>query len=146
MLFTSPIFLGLFLPATLVGFFAAARFGRRLAVAWLVLASLVFYCWWDPDFLPLLFLSVVFHYGAGRLLTRAQARPRLQSAVLVLALGGNLGLLFYFKYFAALASALAGIGIGERVDQISLPAGISFFTFTQIGYLIDLKQGAAEDR
>jgi D-alanyl-lipoteichoic acid acyltransferase DltB (MBOAT superfamily) len=145
MLFNSPVFLGLFLPLTLLGFFIAARLGRRPAVIWLVLASLVFYAWWNPAFLPLLLVSVAFNYASGRAIVRAQARPRLQSALLVLAIAGNLGLLFYFKYFAAVAQTLAAIGIGHGVDTIILPLGISFFTFTQIGYLIDLKQGTAED-
>src|SRR5215831_15743070 len=94
----------------------ARRLLRRRAIAWLVLASLVFYGWWDPDYLLLLLPSIGFNYGAGRVLGRTTARPRLQNAVLALAIAGNLALLFFFKYFAVLANWLAELGLGQGVE------------------------------
>lgn len=146
MLFNSYVFIGLFLPVALAGFFASARFGRRTAGAWLVLASLVFYAWWNPAFLPLLLVSILVNYGMSELVARAGTRPRLQSALLAAAVGLNLAALFYFKYFFEVARFLsAHFGLEVHADPIILPLGISFFTFTQIGYLIDVKQGAARD-
>lgn len=146
MLFNSYVFIGLFLPLALAGFFASARFGRRTAGAWLVLASLVFYAWWNPAFLPLLLVSILVNYGMSELVARAAARERLQSVLLAAAVTLNLVALFYFKYFFEVARFLSErAGLDVHADPIILPLGISFFTFTQIGYLIDVKQGAARD-
>src|ERR1700744_880645 len=95
MLFPSPVFLLGFLPLTLAGYFAVGRIlPHRYALAWLICASLVFYGWWNPWYLPLLLGSVLAnHTLAGRM--RASAQPRRW---LVAGLTLNLGLLGWFKY------------------------------------------------
>ena len=147
MLFNSYVFIGIFLPSTLTGFFWSSRLGRRFAGGWLILASLTFYSWWNPAFLPLLLFSIGFNYTFSELISSSEIKPRLQKTLLLLAVGLNLGALFYFKYFYELIQFLATrAGLTLSVDPVVLPLGISFFTFTQIGYLIDVKQHAAKDR
>ncbi len=145
MLFSSLIFLFGFLPAALLGFSVLGRLGRRAGAGWLVLASLVFYGWWEPRFLPILLGSITFNYGAAALIRRMAAHPALAQAVTVVAVGCNLLALVYFKYLASLAGFLIGMGVPlHPVDPILLPLGISFFTFTQIGYLLDVREGVSD--
>ena len=144
MLFNSLPFLFVFLPFVLIGFHLLGRFGRTAAIGWLSLVSIVFYARWRVDFVPLLLGSILFNYAASRLIVRTTARPRLQTLVLALAITGNLGLLGFYKYLFPLISFLHATAIlGPRWTSVILPLGISFFTFTQIGYLIDLRQGTA---
>ena len=137
MLFNSPVFLLAFLPAALAGFALAGRFGGARGGGWfLILASLLFYGWWNPAFLPLLGASVGGNYAAARVIAAAPERAR--TSLLAGAIAADLGALIYFKYLADLLGV-----IGLRIAHPQLPLGISFFTFTQIGYLVDLRAGTA---
>ncbi len=137
MLFNSPVFLLGFLPAALAGFAACGRWGEARAAGWfLILASLLFYGWWNPAFLPLLGASVGGNYAAARAIARAPDRAR--TPLLLGAIGADLGALIYFKYLADLLGV-----VGLHMGHPALPLGISFFTFTQIGYLVDLRAGTA---
>jgi len=139
-LFNSYIFILAFLPLTLAGFWLAAGLGRTVAGCWLVVASLLFYGWWRPGDVPLLVVSVAANYAASRLIA-ATAGRRAQDWLLAAGIAANLALLVRFKYLATLLG-LAGIPAATPV----LPLGISFFTFTQIGFLIDCRQGLARER
>lgn len=157
MLFNSFAFLFGYLPIVLAGYFLLDRLTSsaswRLAPAvWLALASLFFYAWWDVRYLPLLLASICVNYGAGRLIgVRAGAARK---RVLVAALALNLGLLAYYKYanffidsvnaVAVAASAGAGSLPWSGLDII-LPIGISFFTFTQIAFLVDCYRGEVRE-
>ena len=142
MLFNSSEFLFAFLPATLLIFFLCARFSHRAALAWLTLASLFFYAWWNPVWLPLLLGSIGFNFLAGREISQ-RTRSR---ALLIFAIGVNLAALAYFKYGAFLVASLAEmLGSGYRWPAGELPLGISFFTFTQIAFLVDVYQRRASD-
>jgi len=146
-LFNSYIFIFAFLPIALVAFFAAGRFSIRLAGAVLVLSSFAFYSWWDPRFLPVLLGSITFNYLMSEGIARTAKRPSLQYWLLVAAIAGNIGALAYFKYLGAIVEFFRDNGLFEGgIGKIALPLGISFFTFTQIGYLVDVKQGAAAER
>jgi len=140
MLFNSYDYLLWFLPATLVGFFAlGAR--PRLAQAWLTLASLVFYGWWDWRYLPLVLGSIGVNFAIALALQRRPSRPLLTAGIAL-----NLGLLGVFKYadfFLANAARLSG-GAPQML-HIVLPLGISFFTFTQIAYLVDVHRRRAQE-
>ncbi|MNQ11946.1 Peptidoglycan O-acetyltransferase [compost metagenome] len=146
MLFNTYEFLFAFLPATcLVGWFLLAHNATRLAVIWLFVASLVFYGSWSAEAIPLLLASALFNYGSGAAIERAE---RHRKSLLGLAVGCNLLLLGYFKYSSFLVENLApllGLTSGTRLD-IELPPGISFFTFTQIAYLVDTYQRKTHER
>jgi D-alanyl-lipoteichoic acid acyltransferase DltB (MBOAT superfamily) len=146
-LFNSYVFVFAFLPIALGGFFAASHLGRRVAGCWLIAASLFFYGWWNPSFTPLLITSIVGNYAAARLLHRLLRCPRRQNAVLALAIAANVAALIHYKYLAAIFGFLRIQGITDIAftDPI-LPLGISFFTFTQIGYLLDCSNDIVRDR
>lgn len=157
MLFNSFAFLFGYLPIVLAGYFLLDRLtssaSLRLAPAvWLALASLFFYAWWDVRYLPLLLASICVNYGAGRLIGARAGAARKR--VLVAALALNLGLLAYYKYanfFIDSVNAVAvaaGAGAGSLPWSgldIILPIGISFFTFTQIAFLVDCYRGEVRE-
>lgn len=144
MLFSSNIFLFVFLPVALLGYQAVGRLGRTAVACWLIACSLVFYGYWNPRYLVLLAASVAMNYGASRWIARSEG-GRTKRAVLVSAIAANLGLLFWFKYLFPLLHFFSGIGwLGHSYGSVLLPLGISFFTFTQIAYLVDLSQEEAE--
>lgn len=147
MLFNSVEFLFLFLPILLVGFFALARLHRRAAALWLALGSLFFYGWWDSRYLALLLASIVFNYAVGVQLARAaERRLSWKGALLAAGVVGDLALLAYYKYanfFVDTVNALSGANY--VLAQIVLPLGISFFTFTQIAFLVDAARGKARE-
>jgi len=127
-LFNSRLFVFGFLPLAIAGFLLAGAWrGSAAARIWLVLASLVFYAWWRPDFLPLLMGSVIANHAIA-----LQIRGRRPKLWLLAGLGFNLGLLGYFKYLTFFASLL-----GLPRIAVTLPLGISFFTFQQVMYLVD---------
>ena len=146
MLFNSYEFLLLFLPATIAGYFLLARRSAPAANAFLAAASVFFYAWWKLDFLWILLASVVVNYGFGRRLSRAAAAGRRGRALLAAGIAFNLALLGYFKYadfFIANLNAVLGGHLG--LLRVALPLGISFFTFTQVAYLVDAWKGRAAE-
>jgi alginate O-acetyltransferase complex protein AlgI len=128
-----------------LGGFLLFRFFQkpRLALSFLFLSSLVFYAYWDARFLLLLLLSILFNYTAGRLLFTPFSEQK-KKVILLAAVGANLSLLFYYKYFTFFLSTLSyWLSEPFHVDSLILPLGISFFTFTQIAYLVDVYQKKA---
>jgi D-alanyl-lipoteichoic acid acyltransferase DltB (MBOAT superfamily) len=149
MLFNSSVFLYAFLPVSILGYYLLAQRGGVLsAKIWLCAASFVFYGWWNPIFLLLLVGSIAFNYTVSVFLTGSdKGAGRKQTLLLVAGIAANLLLLFYFKYFASLLRFLHDLGwTRAEVSSIILPLGISFFTFTQIGYLVDCRQGLVRER
>ncbi len=143
MLFASCGFILVFLPASLAGFALACRWSALAAKLWLIAASLLFYGWWNPVFMPCLLASAAFNATLVALLRRADHR----GLVLGVGIAGNLGALIWCRYLAAwLAGLDAWFGTGLTMAWPLVPLGISFFTFTQIGYLLDCHAGTEPRR
>jgi alginate O-acetyltransferase complex protein AlgI len=141
MLFNSYQFIFLFLPIALIGYFGCGRFGNVMPVIWLALVSLAFYSVSNWQFVALLLASVAFNYVIGLLLVsqRLRAIPRL--AVLTVGVAGDLLVLGTFKYAGFFAANLNAIFSTGLTLNILLPVGISFYTFTQIAFLVDAYKG-----
>lgn len=138
MLFNSQIFLAVFLPICLAGYYLLAS---SLVVRqwWLIAASCFFYAFWEPRLLPLLVVSIVVNWFFAIAAARWFARWLLVGGVAL-----NLAVLAFFKYADFFAGSLAALlSISHDSFNILLPLGISFFTFQQISYLIDLRRGQA---
>ncbi len=144
MLFNSYPFLFGFLPVAFAVFFALARAPQLAAAAWLAAASVFFYAWWSPAYVGLLAASIVWNYAFGVLIARATAKSERARArrLLGAAVAGDLLVLGYFKYAGFFVSTLDALaGTGYALADIVLPLGISFFTFTQIAFLVDVYRG-----
>ena len=148
MLFNSYSFIFAYLPTTLLVFFAIGRQSTRLASLWLTMASFVFYGWWNPRFIILLVLSIVFNFHIGKKLVELYLDSQIYKKNRVLSLGVtiNLLLLVYYKYTNFFISNLNDVlGTGYSTAEIILPIGISFFTFTQIAFLVDASRGLVKE-
>ncbi len=139
MLFSSVLFIWVFLPIVLVVNYILSRirFQReetryRVKNLFLLFASMFFYAWGGISYLFLMLFSILLNFLGGYAVGRAAASPFWQRFFLCLTVALNLGLLFYFKYFNML-------GLWEVV----LPIGISFFTFQAMSYVFDVYRGKA---
>ena len=152
MLFNSYEFIFLYFPIVLVGFFLIGKRNARAAAGFLALASLFFYGWWSVKALPLLVASICINYWLGLSLTPKPGRDdRQRKRMLIAALVVNLGVLAIFKYanffVANVNEGLATAGLTPiPLLHIALPIGISFYTFTQIAFLVDCWQGKVHER
>jgi len=136
MLFNSYIFIFLFLPIVLIGYFSLNKYKLVYASkAWLVLSSLFFYSYWNIKYLPLILISVIVNYAFGTNLAKIKKHKKV---LLITGIVFNLSFLGYFKYYDFFISNLNWL---LRTDfnllHLLLPLGISFFTFQQIAYLVD---------
>jgi alginate O-acetyltransferase complex protein AlgI len=141
-LFTSPEFAFVFLPATLLAFFLLATRWCRGAALLLAIASVVFYAWWNYRYVPLLILSAGGNFLISRILARL-AREDLRTRLLALGILLNILTLAVYKYLGFLTRNLNIIGLHVPIIELELPLGISFFTFTQIAFLVDVRQRKA---
>lgn len=141
MLFNSYVFICLFLPVTLAGFYILRRKGYEYAFGWLVAASLFFYAFWNPPYLILLLSSIGFNFVIGRWLYKNKNKTLLTFGIVV-----NLCSIGYFKYAGFFIDNIGGLtGSNFHLGTIILPLGISFFTFQQITYLVDAYKNKTKD-
>ncbi|WP_435628150.1 MBOAT family O-acyltransferase [Candidatus Ferrigenium straubiae] len=148
MLFNSYGFIFLYLPVVLLGFFWLARLSHAFAAGWLALASLFFYGYWNPAYIGLLSGSIIGNYAFGMWIAKAGVshKDRRKKGLLIAAIASNLALLAYYKYANFfVASVNAAAGTQWSLGEIMLPLGISFFTFTQIAFLVDTYQGKVKE-
>jgi len=151
MLFNSYIFMLAFLPLALAGYFICNKIGRYgWGKLWLIAMSLWFYAWFNPSYLPIILGSIVGNYAVYRVILRAravEAAPgRRGLGFTALGVLANLGVLFYYKYFDFFLENLnAAFHQDFALHHILLPLGISFFTFQQIGFLVDTYRGGTKD-
>ncbi len=153
MLFNSFIFLTLFLPCALAGFYLLGQRWPRAAATWLCLASIIFYGWWTPAFVGLLAASIAFNYAMSRGIVNAPVKSTRRRIWLAAAITADLALLVRYKYLATFLTAIVhGTGLvpaewlARGMEDVVLPLGVSFFTFTQIGYLLDCNAGIVKER
>jgi alginate O-acetyltransferase complex protein AlgI len=143
-LFNSHLFIFLFLPICLLGFYRIARHQTEWALSWLVLCSLFFYGWWNPAYLLLMLASIVANFYIGTAISRGLSLSR-KKIYLLLGIILNLGFLAYFKYANFFVDSLNYLGADYHLETIVLPLAISFFTFQQIAYLVDAYQDDAKE-
>lgn len=140
MLFNSLEFIFLYVPIVIFIFFMLGKYKeKKYAIMWLVSASFFFYGWWDVRYIPLLFGSICFNFIVGKKLESS----RRNKLWLWLGIFVNMSMLAYFKYmdfFLGTVNSILGSNYFELL-HIVLPLGISFFTFTQTAYLIDVYRG-----
>lgn len=136
MVFSSLSFLTLFLPLTILLYFAVPRRFRNLL---LFLASLIFYAWGEPVYIVLMLFSSVVDYSHGLLMEKFDGRPGVRRALLISSVAINLSLLGFFKYAGLVVSTLnAALSLSIPVPSVALPVGISFYTFQTMSYSIDV--------
>jgi len=147
MLFNSYEFIFFFLPTVLFVFFAIGKRGHfSTAMAWLVVASLFFYAWWNPAYLGLILTSILFNYAIGKALSQHVQQPHIMRIILCLGISINLGILGYYKYANFFIDTTNQIFHTHMdVGSVLLPLAISFFTFQQIAYLIDASRGEVKE-
>ncbi len=146
MIFNSIEFLFLFLPISYLGFRVLTRFMPQAIIGWLVCASLFFYGWWEPKYLILLLGSALTNYYLGRLISDATTY-KIRRAFAALGVCLNLGLLAIFKYTNFILESVSTVLQFEPTTyNILLPLAISFFTFQQIAYLIDVFKSRLAER
>ena len=143
MVFTTYIFLFYFLPVVLIIYYSLPFRWRN---TFLTFASYVFYGWWEPWFVLLMMFSTVLDYCCGKIITATGASRRQRLGGLLIAIIGDIGLLAFFKYYTFTAENLNQLLRLVGADlfpifQITLPIGISFYTFETMSYTIDVYRG-----
>jgi alginate O-acetyltransferase complex protein AlgI len=142
MVFSSILFLCIFLPATVLLYYVLPRRLRNLA---LLLVSLVFYAWGEPRYVVIMLFTMLFDYGSGLLLERLQCEKGRQKTVLIITLVVNLGMLCFFKYTDFTIENLNRLlGTDLGLLRLALPIGISFYTFQALSYTIDVYRGTVK--
>ena len=145
MLFSSAVFLFLFLPCVLLGYYILFRKSRTLQNVFLLLASLFFYAWGEPWFVLVMLVSITLNYVFGLLVSRCRDRQGTARALIVAMLSMNLGIMFVFKYLMfTIANINRVFNATLSVPAIALPIGISFFTFQAISYVLDIYRDRGE--
>lgn len=139
MVFSSPIFLFVFLPLTLGLYYLLPRAAKN---GFLLAASLVFYAWGELFFVLVMLASISFNYVFGRLIGSSPGAGH-KKRVLAAGIAANLGLLAYFKYANFIVENLGQAGLIDAGNwtPVHLPLGISFFTFQAMSYLVDVYRG-----
>lgn len=138
MVFSNAVFLFIFLPVVLLGYYLLCGKERNY---WLLAVSLVFYGWNRPDFLWILIASVLLNYVSALLVEKAKKKTT-KMLCLWLGIAGSLLLLFYFKYFNFTISVIEKVlNRSFSFAEVVLPIGISFFTFQGLSYVVDVYRG-----
>ena len=149
MIFNSFVFFGEFLPIVVIGYFATAYYKQEFAILFLAAASFFFYAYWNILFVPLLISSILINFLIGNMIASARSSNRRRARIFLIAgLVLDLGCIVYCKYMNWFIDTVNLI-LGQRLFstiEIILPLGISFYTFTQIAYLVDIYSNRVTER
>ncbi|MCT7982831.1 MBOAT family protein [Laspinema sp. A4] len=147
MLFNSYVFIFGFLPVTLLVYFGLTRLRYvKAAIVWMAIASLFFYGYWNPPYLLLFLGSISLNYGFGRAIAASPLRGDRSKFLLIVGISINLIFIGYYKYAEFFLSSLNQVlNWNWQSTPIILPLAISFYTFTQIAYLVDAYRGETKD-
>ena len=140
MVFSSLPFLFRFLPVVLVLYYVVPDAWKNSV---LFIGSLIFYCWGEIRFFPILLVVVLINYCCGLLLERTEEKPVLKKIILIFGISASLSFLLYFKYSAFLGGIFGINNSSGLIWKGTLPLGISFYTFQAMSYVIDLYRGKA---
>lgn len=144
MVFSSQVFLVVFLPVTILLYYVIPSLWWKNTL--LLVGSLVFYAWGEPKYVFLMLASIVVTYGFGLAIHALRERKGLSRLLMILTVLFHIGLLLYFKYFNFLAETVGLIlHRSFEIQNIILPIGISFFTFQGMSYVIDVYREDPED-
>lgn len=139
MVFSSTVFLFMFLPLVLGIYYILLRRSRKLQNVFLLIASLFFYAWGEPNFVLIMGLSIVANYIFGLLVDKL---TRGKKVVLLFTVLFNLSILFVFKYLVFTLNNINTLfNSSLHIPNIALPIGISFFTFQAMSYVFDVYYG-----
>ena len=138
MIFSSVFFIFIFLPLTLAIYFLVPRAGKNLVI---LIGSLIFYAWGEPVYIVLMIFSIVYNYISGIEIDyhRSKGNSRKMRLVFWMAVAVNLAVLMFFKYYGFLMENLNYLlPVDIPYKELSLPVGISFYTFQTLSYIIDV--------
>lgn len=136
MVFSSTIFLCVYLPLVLLGYYICPKEGKNL---FLLIVSLIFYAWGEPKYVFLMIFSILVNYVFGLLMDKHRENKKRLKLMLVISVIIDLGLLSVFKYTDFIITNINSVfGAGFDLLNIALPIGISFYTFQAMSYTIDV--------
>lgn len=136
MVFSSTIFLCVYLPLVLLGYYICPKKGKNL---FLLIVSLIFYAWGEPKYVFLMIFSILVNYVFGLLMDKHRENKKRLKLMLVISVIIDLGLLSVFKYTDFIITNInSAFGAGFDLLNIALPIGISFYTFQAMSYTIDV--------
>lgn len=136
MLFSSTVFLFLFLPIVLLAYYTCPR---KLRNTLLLVVSLFFYAWGEPAFVPIMLFSILMNYTFGLIVDKVRERKKAIRLTMTLMVISNVSLLCYYKYAIFFIENINGVfNSSFAVPEILLPLGISFYTFHSMSYVIDV--------
>ncbi|MCU4959606.1 MBOAT family protein [Bacillus cereus] len=142
MVFSSLIFLFMFLPLTLIIYYVSPKVLGNLI---LCIVSLIFYAWGEPVYIVIIIFSTIFDYVNGVLIDKYRDRKGITKAIFINSIIINLGILGFFKYYGFVVDNINTIfNFNIEVDTLPLPVGISFYTFQTMSYVIDVYLGKVQ--
>ena len=147
MVFTSTVFLGVFLPLLLAVYFLANEKARPYV---LLVFSILFYAWGEPSAVVVMLALMVLNYFLALGMSAAGERKWLSAALLSAGVCADLGALVAYKYIGFIVGnllpAFSLLGVKVQVPQVALPIGISFYVFQIISYMVDVRRGTGDWR
>ncbi|WP_267379478.1 MBOAT family O-acyltransferase [Bacillus sp. GM_Baccil_2] len=142
MVFSSLIFLFMFLPLALIIYYVSPKILRNFI---LFIVSLIFYAWGEPVYIVIMIFSTIFDYFNGVLIDKYRDRKGITKAIFINSIIVNLGILAFFKYYGFVMDNTNTIfNLNIQVESLPLPVGISFYTFQTMSYVIDVYLGKVQ--